>query len=164
MRSENQTEAEFTMRAAGQMVRDEPGVPTPDERKLRVALILEEVFEFADAMSVSLYDFTGMRIDFDSIEIEADLPPYDVDWLKAVDACCDIQYVNSGSFACLGADDVEHVREVNKCNRAKFPDGQAIVDESGKYLKPDGWVGPNHERVLEEIGADFTELENEAQL
>ena len=38
--------------------------------------------------------------------------------------------------------------EVQRSNMAKFPGGRAVMNESGKAVKPEGWTPPDIEGVL----------------
>lgn len=80
------------------------------------------------------------QIDF---EVEPDLE-------KIIDGCADTIYVAIRCLTQMGVPDLPHLLEVCKANDAKFPDGKAIIDpKTGKYLKPAGWVAPDHKRIQE---------------
>ena len=148
MRSENQQQAEYCMRAAGQTVSTAPRVPTASERELRCKLVLEEAFELCEAMGVTVFSASGVRINptkHNPLEL---LATGEVDWAESVDACCDLNVVSAGTMSCLGADDVPHMTEVNRANRDKFPNGKATLRADGKFLKPEGWRGPDHMKLI----------------
>lgn len=127
-------------------------MPSADQRILAARLILEEALETVRDMGVDVsldgaYFTDVSAFDFDD-------RPEQFDMMGAIDGCIDTRYVATWALCAMGVPDIPHEREVNRANNHKFPDGQAIVNEHGKYLKPAGWVGPDHERVKELLFID----------
>lgn len=116
--------------------------------KLRAQLILEETLETIDALGFEvMQDFdTGQIV----LEPVAGTPRNkQKELLDIIDGCCDLIYVATGCLMSVGASDILHMSEVCRANDSKFPDGVAITDAStGKYLKPPGWKGPEHQKWI----------------
>jgi len=67
-----------------------------------------------------------------------------------IDGNCDIIYVATGNMLQCGAPDMPHLQEVCWANDSKFPGGVAFTDSTtGKFLKPEGWQPPNHQRIID---------------
>ena len=49
----------------------------------------------------------------------------------------------------MGVPENIHEEEVCRANNDKFPGGVAILREDGKFLKPEGWCGPDHAGLRE---------------
>jgi predicted HAD superfamily Cof-like phosphohydrolase len=124
-------------------VRDEPDntTVTKEEQLLRVKLVIEEAFEFADAMGVSLCDGDNYVVSADGIYYEAS---GDIDLVEAADALADSLYVVYGSAHTLGIPIREVFALVHASNMEKLgPDGKPIYREGdNKVLKPEGWQPP----------------------
>lgn len=142
------------------------GIPDEDIRRLRAKLILEEAIE------------TVHGLGFDLVVETKGLPPVIIpdhthfvlarndagpDLEKIIDGCCDTVYVCIGALCSCGAPDLPHLIEVCGANNSKFPDGQAIFNASGKYLKPEGWVPPNHIEVMQQVSQLGLSLSEEAK-
>ena len=65
-----------------------------------------------------------------------------------LDADIDLAWVTIGSALSQGADVQGAAEEVSRANLAKFPEGIAIRDNSGKVVKPAGWTSPNLKQFL----------------
>lgn len=75
------------------------------------------------------------------------------DLIGLIDALQDLKYVIYGYELRLGIATEEHFGEVHAANMRKLgPDGEPIRREDGKFLKPEGWTGPDHEKIIAEIG------------
>jgi predicted HAD superfamily Cof-like phosphohydrolase len=132
-------------------VRDMPGVGTPEERVLRVRLMLEEVLEFAKAANVRVA-FMGSNIT--SIEhLRVYYVPFGAPDLTAMaHELADVQYVTSGTAVQLGIPLLPVVAEVHAANMRKLgPDGKSVVDELGKVRKPPGWRPADVGAVLKRL-------------
>ena len=94
---------------------------------LRLQLILEETAELIQALN-------------------------DADLVEVADALGDLQYVLDGTFLCFGLGDHKSriVREIHRSNMTKLVDGEPLVNEAGRVVKPDHWDPPDLEFVLEE--------------
>lgn len=111
------------------MAQDVPDMPTAlsvEVSNLRIALIMEEVMEFAAAARNN--DFLGM-----------------------IDALCDLDYVLKGAAVAMGVNLRPFFKEVHAADMAKL---EGPVRHDGKRLKPPGWKPPNHERVWTEVYGD----------
>lgn len=133
-------------------IRDIPDVGTPEERVLRVRLMLEEVLEFAKAAGVRIAP--SLRSD-DCINDLGDLEVFDSpeeitpDLVQMAHELADIQYVVSGTAVQLGIPINECVEEIHSANMCKLgPDGKPIIDESGKVRKPEGWKPADVANIL----------------
>lgn len=123
---------------------------------LRGSLLLEETVETLRAMALNIKQELDLVNDHDPDQARIDLrmtvcshPHWAADLEKTIDGACDMIYVATGLLVSLGVDVEAHMREVCAANNRKFPGGKAITDNStGKYLKPQGWKGPDHKKIL----------------
>lgn len=116
-------------------------------RLLCAKLIFEEAKETINALGFDIFDGMIIPINVDNERL--------LDKNEIIDGVCDLVYVATGLLVKMNVPDLPHLNEVNKCNDAKFPGGVAIIDpNSGKYLKPNGWCGPDHTRVMNEVLGD----------
>lgn len=124
--------------AFGRPVRDLPDPGSPEERVLRVRLMLEEVLEFAKAAGV-LVAFDGEIIPtVNHLGFSAEW--FNPDLTAMAHELADIQYVVSGTAVQLGIPIDSCVAEIHAANMRKLgPDGKPTIDEHGKVRKPDGW-------------------------
>lgn len=130
-------------------------IPDADTRLLMASLILEEALETIKGLGVTVSVNAGSGLGAiqnyrpENFTFRAD--GYAI--LEGViDGCCDLQYVTVGVLAACGVPDVPHMNEVCEANERKFPGGKAIFNADGKYLKPPGWEGPKHYKVLDKVG------------
>lgn len=140
------------MAAVGQTIRETPSVPTEDETRLRVRLILEEAFEFAEACT-DVGDLSYIH-HLKELSLAAygkhDSPVrIEVDLVRAADALADIDYVTEGARQCMGIDGNPIAEEVHRTNMAKLSGGK---DANGKHMKPAGWQPPDIGKLLKEQG------------
>lgn len=123
-------------------------------RELLARLILQEAIETVNALGFhpqSLEDRENFILTPDSKEF--------LDINEIIDGCCDVVYVAIGAMVALGVPDLPHLEEVCRANNDKFPGGKAIINKYGKYQKPEGWIGPDHNKVrLEMDGVDLCSL------
>jgi predicted HAD superfamily Cof-like phosphohydrolase len=122
------------MQKAGQDTPDVLTIPDEATRILRVKILLEEVFEYADAMGVGIYNkSTGAakdNVNDDTVEF---VIKGDVDLVEVADAIADVDYINNGNAIAMGID-MEPVKvEVQRSNMSKFIDGHRRDD--GKWVK-----------------------------
>jgi len=110
--------------AFGQRIGDKPELPNIEERKLRIKLLDEEVFEYTDA-------------------------EYADDLVEIADALADIIYIACGTAVSYGIPLDDVFAEVHRSNMAKLVDGKVIRREDGKVQKPEGWTAPDIKGVLE---------------
>jgi hypothetical protein len=114
-------------------------IPSYQVRYLRAKLILEETLE------------TILALGFDA---QGTISPEEVhapNLEDIIDGCCDLNYVLTGTLVSCGVPDMPHIAEVCRANEDKFPGGQAIFREDGKFQKPEGWQPPDHARVQREV-------------
>lgn len=111
-------------------------IPSMDVLKFRAGLVVEEFMELMKAMNIKPDSFCSVPEQ-----------PAPLDIYKIIDGCIDLVYVTYGVMVAMNVPDRAHLIEVCSCNNAKFPNGEAVCDMAGKYLKPPGWVGPDHEGI-----------------
>lgn len=97
----------------------------PDEyMEFRVEFVQEEFIELVKAVA------------------NKDLP-------ETIDALIDIMVVAAGTLDLMGVDSQKHWDEVHFCNMQKQV-GVTKRKFGADLMKPHGWKGPNHQRILEE--------------
>jgi predicted HAD superfamily Cof-like phosphohydrolase len=109
--------------AFGQRIGEKPEFPNEEERKLRVKLLKEEVWEYMDGESFN-------------------------DLVEVADALADIIYIACGTAVSYGIPLDDVFAEVHRSNMAKLVDGKVIRRADGKVQKPEGWTAPDIEGVL----------------
>lgn len=114
--------AQFARTVLGLEAPDQPTRLNPTRKDWAVAAFNEEVYEFLKA---------------DTLEDE-------------VDACIDLIYFAAGRLHEMGVDGAAHFLEVHNPNMRKVRGELSKRPGSQGYdaVKPDGWVGPDHGRVL----------------
>lgn len=129
-------------------------IPDHGTRRLRAQLVLEEALETVHALGFAVFaaDKSGSGCVVEEVDFIADRPP---NLEQIIDGACDTIYVATGTMAVCGVSDMPHLAEVCKANDRKFPGGVAITNSNGKFQKPEGWVGPDHKKVM----ADLQELD-----
>lgn len=139
------------MNGAGQQVRNRPTRINPEEAVLRVRLLVEEMFELADAagveISVSKEAITArkedvnqnVKVSFGDLSFSGGLQTKQ-DVIEIADALTDIEYVNLGAAASWGIDIDRCFDLVQENNMLKVQNGTR--DENGKLRKP-----KNHPKV-----------------
>jgi predicted HAD superfamily Cof-like phosphohydrolase len=107
---------------------DHPVEPPQDRKDLRKKLLHEELKELTDAIDSG--DMKGVA-----------------------DGIADLVWVACGTAAEYGIDLDGVWAEVSDANWRKLgSDGEPILRDDGKILKPEGWVGPDIGRVLKMQG------------
>lgn len=142
MKKEQNEIKEFMVKA-GQGTPDKPTVSDSKTRILRVRLLLEEVFELAEASGVKVY-FADRKVDGGDFELESLGKPNLADMM---DALADINYVNLGAGVAFGLDLEAAHDEVQRSNMTKFIDGHR--DEGGKWIKGPSYTPADLKKVLE---------------
>jgi predicted HAD superfamily Cof-like phosphohydrolase len=140
--------------AMGQPTADRPQMLTVERVRLRLALILEEVSELADALGSSGY--TVRRIETVIEWLGRDEFKRAQNLTEAADALADISYVVAGTAVEMGIPLGEVFDEVHASNMTKLG---GTVREDGKLLKPPGYRPPDIARVLAAL-----EIRREAEL
>lgn len=135
-------------------------IPPEQTRVLRAKLIFEEAMETIKALGVivtvsnppndlySLFPVTLNKVLLDDKAALEFIPTGQPDLEGIIDGVCDLDYVGTGTLACCGVPDQIHREEVCMANERKFPGGKATFNESGKFLKPEGWKGPDHLSIM----------------
>lgn len=96
----------------------------PELRELRIELLREEFEEFKDAVAKN-------------------------DVVSVADALGDIVYVAYGAALTYGIDLDAVLAEVHRANMSKLgPDGEPLLRDDGKVLKPPTYMAPDVRRVL----------------
>ncbi len=144
MRSEHQKRVDEFMRLANQELPITPVMPGAAVRKLRANIILEEALETIQGLG-----FTVTLRPFDnSFGLEETCAP---NLIEAVDGCCDLRVVTTGTLSALGVSDEPVQLEVDLNNLAKFGPG-GYRREDGKWMKPPGHQPPDILGVLRKLG------------
>lgn len=139
------------------------GQPTPSfpqkpdnlSRILRVSLLLEEVFEFAEASGIEI----TLKDDIKPLTIE-DLN-YNItgepDLVAISDALGDIDYVSAGGACAYGIDMEPIVEEICRSNDSKLIDGYRRDD--GKWIKGPKYSPANLSKIIDKQISDSKNLE-----
>lgn len=135
-------------RACGLPVASEPTFGTPEQRVLRVRLMLEEVLEFAKAACVVVHSESGDEIlSVRDLHIGC-MDLFTPDLAAMTHELADVQYVTSGTAVELGLPLPEAFSEIHGANMRKVgPDGKVVM-VNGKVCKPEGWVPADVAKVL----------------
>lgn len=72
------------------------------------------------------------------------------DLLGFIDGLQDLKYVIYGLELRMGIASEEHFAEVHAANMRKL-EGEPVWSPEGKRLKPEGWVGPDHQAVIDQV-------------
>lgn len=136
----------YTMHVASevdprQAIPPEICLPSGEVRLLRAKLLLEEVLETIRDLGLQLvHSETNKAIGMSSFQFFPVLTPN----LEGIlDGCSDLKYVATGTITACGVpEDLVH-NQVCLANDSKFVEGKVIVDENGKFLKPEGWKPPD---------------------
>lgn len=135
-------------RAIGHPIAESPKVPTDDRVRLRLRLIVEEMFEALEAAFRSPID--QKLVTAAALLVEAILQSRpDVDLPALADAFADIDYVVEGARLEFGIDGDPIADAVQTANMAKV---SGEIREDGKRLKPPGWTPPDIEGELRKQG------------
>lgn len=116
-----QEQVKAFMHAMGQEVPLGPTIPSLKIQKLRVELINEELTELVDTVTV-LHDVHDSKV-----------------LTKVADAIADLLYVVHGAAIAYGINITPIFNVVHTANMTKTT---GPISDSGKKLKPFGWVGP----------------------
>lgn len=134
--------------AFGHPVSKEPTAARDERLVLRLALILEEAIELADAMGFATDDIKDSA-DYMLNKIGPRVYNDEVDLVAIADALGDLEYVTNGAALEMGIPLPDVVAEVHRSNMTKLgQDGKPIYREDGKILKGPGFEEPDLERVL----------------
>ncbi len=161
MRSEHQKRVDEFHRLAGHIDPTEPTVPSPETRRLRARLILEEALETIGALGCIVFWRDQETDDTGIISGPVDSSPYELgisenciqdgnslSLEEIADGCWDTIVVTTGTLSACGIDDQEGQEEVDNNNLAKFGPGGYRRDD-GKWVKPPNHPKPDIKGVLE---------------
>ncbi|GGG60856.1 hypothetical protein [Hymenobacter glacieicola] len=121
------------MKYGGQPVRDTPGEPTVEERKLNLALCFEELMELAVdgyGLERSFILMVLCKVGFNGVSLPADIKDtLEYSAIDTLDACCDLRVVNDGAIVSSGLQGAfeASMAEVHRTNMEKFG---ATVEEA----------------------------------
>lgn len=144
-KSDIRKQVEEFMVAAGQEVKDTPGIPDEETIKLRAKLTMEEAFEFLEALFGESDDLTMLESSVVSL-IESSKP--NVNIVEVADSLGDMDVVNEGARLAFGINGKPVADEIHRSNMAKLGIG-SYKREDGKLMKPPGWTPPDIAGVLE---------------
>ncbi len=112
---------------------------------LRARLIMEEAVETVAALGFDVHAQIYQNAVYESATLfekgYAKLNLFDF-----IDGLCDLTYVVNGGAVNADIDLARHFDEVHAANMRKLTGPKR---DDGKQLKPEGWVGPDHKRILE---------------
>lgn len=143
MRSDHQKRVDEFMRLAGQAVPPSPILPPAAVRRLRANIILEEALETVRGLGFEI------RVRPDEFELVETCTP---NLIEAVDGCCDLRVVTTGTLSALGVSDIPVQEEVDRNNLQKFGPGGYRRESDGKWMKPPGHRPPDILGVLKAQG------------
>lgn len=137
--------------ATDSAVATEPTLMDEETRALRAKLIMEEAVETVAAL--------GFDVSADIVKADSFLGEHNGSFigrfnkayekpnlLDFIDGMCDLIYVIAGSAVSAGVDLAPHFDEVHDANMRKLAGPKR---EDGKQLKPEGWRGPDHGRIID---------------
>jgi predicted HAD superfamily Cof-like phosphohydrolase len=141
------------MLAFGQDGPSHPGIPSEKIRKLRVALLLEEVLEFAKASGIHVghKGRNGERLKMENLILGPD-PNHDPDLVEMADGLADISVVNTGAFIACGITMDPVLECVDANNLMKVATGTENP-VTGKFEKHPDHPKPPIDAVLKLQGA-----------
>jgi len=143
-----QSDVQHFMELAQQETPKYPFIPTPEVRKLRAKLILEEALEQCQALGVEITTTAiGAALKLDEAGLQFH-PVNQPDITLIADGICDQLYVSIGTGVAFGLDLAPIWKLVHEANLAKFGPGSYRRDD-GKQMKPPGWVAPDEAIRLE---------------
>jgi len=135
-----------------------PGFPTDDVVRFRMAFLLEELAEFAQACGMIRL---GVQLQNMSRSIESyPVDPAQQDLEGGADALADLKYVLDGTAHMMGVPLNEVFAEVQRANMSKeravsASDERSTRGHSLDVVKPVDFVPPDHAPALERHAARF---------
>lgn len=142
-------------RAFSLPVEPQPVVPDDATIRLRLALLLEEFHELAEATCQQPDAAQQTFLDTLAAAREqlASLSDFRVDLVEVADALTDINYVTYGAGHTFGIDLNATCEEVHRSNMSKLgADGRPVKDDRGKVLKGPAYSPPALAPVLARQG------------
>lgn len=134
-------------RVFGATINDKPTIPSEANRRLRIALIAEELKELAEA---SGFDFT---YDFKK-SVDPELGEAKPNMIEIADALGDLDVVVQGSFLTYGINPEEISAEIFSSNMSKLGLDGSVKRRwpDGKILKGPNYFKPDIKTVLKKLG------------
>lgn len=150
-------DVEAFMHLFDQPVRSTPGVPEDKTVRLAAALVMEEAFEFLEAVMDN-----PVPIEKCKLAILADINDEEnvifVDLPEAIDALGDLDYVSEWSRLAFGVKYGNRIAAaIQQANISKFGGPKDPI--TGKQQKPSGWKPPDIRGVLKDMGWEEPEIE-----
>lgn len=134
--------------AIGQPINERPAIPEKDRIRLRAALVIEEAFEFLEAL------YGGRLAEFEMAKslVENVISKRDprVDLTKAADALGDLDWAVESTRLTFGIDGRPIAEAIFQANM-KTVDGSRLA-ANGIQGKPTQWEPPNIEAILRNQG------------
>lgn len=130
---------------------DVPRHLTRRKLKERVEFLLEELIEFADACGLQIVGQTDGAGNFTSDVGVIESDKADQDLSGQADALVDLVYVAHGTAVMLGLPWKHLWDDVQRANMSKVR-GMTKRGHAVDVTKPEGWVGPQTERILAGAG------------
>jgi predicted HAD superfamily Cof-like phosphohydrolase len=124
-------------------VADEPTMLTPQQARLRLALMIEEVGEYAAAMGSDGLTVSRLRNTIGWLQDDAFNGPTDL--VAAADGLGDIRYVVDGTAVAMGIPIEAVVEEIHRSNMTKTP---GLTRADGKVLKGPAYQPPRIAEIL----------------
>lgn len=126
------------------------------ERALRAKLIMEEAVETAAALGFTVNADIFSDEAWHHNDPEGDIGSFTKGYGKPhtedfVDGLADLLYVTFGAAVTAGVDIEPHFDEVHRANMTKENGG---TRGDGKIMKPEGWVPPDHTKIMHRQIAD----------
>jgi len=140
---------------------------TEDEIRFRLGFLFEELFETVDACGLDLNPQVKNSLIESINSAHINLNKYDE--LEIIDGLLDLIYVSFGTLLLKGLSEVqirEHQLEIQRANMSKERslenDSRSKRNHSLDVVKPEGWKGPDHEKIMDEnIEINFRNTSNE---
>ena len=140
--------------AFGHPVAQAPVPGTPELRRLRVALIAEELGELSVALGVKL-DITSDGIRFD-MNVSGGEDVSKVDLVETADALGDLDYVVQGANLVFGIPAKEVFKAIHVSNMSKLgADGKPMRRADGKIMKGPDYAPPELGPIIERARAGY---------
>ena len=118
--TDNLKQVKLFHETAGHAVLDSNSIPSVEDRKLRLQLILEELTELSEAYGLALY-FHKLS-NWRALDSASKKDTHIFDKNEALDACCDLEVVVQGAYCISGFSEIaeEAFKETMNSNMSKF--------------------------------------------
>lgn len=142
VKSDHQLRVEEFMQKAGQSIAAVPSLCSPEIRKFRAEMILEEALETIQALGFNVV----MRSSDGELKVST-RETHEPNLIEIADGCADLKVVTTGTLSALGISDMALQLEVDQNNLLKFGPGSYVRDD-GKWMKPPGHKSPDVAGIL----------------